>query len=56
MRKLLAPKVRREHAADRPRIDRSIGMSPDVAIYGTDIQARTAADAVQDLTLFAVGE
>ena len=44
---------RREHGADRTRIDAAVGVAGGLAIDGTDIEARTAADAAEDF--FAIG-
>ena len=48
--------VRCQHASDRALIGCAVGVSAHLAIYGTDVQARAAANAFQNFAMFGAGE
>src|SRR5690606_31827815 len=50
---LLAPQCGCQHRADRAGIDAAVGVSANLLIDRTDVQARAAADAVENLRLAA---
>src|SRR5262249_33678151 len=52
----VSPQVRRKYATDRTAVNRSVGMTTNVPAHRTNVQARAAADAVQHLSLFRVGQ
>src|SRR6185437_2489699 len=49
-------KLRREDGADRPCVNAAVGVTAGLAVDGADVLACTAANAVQRLTAFAIGE
>ena len=50
------PQLRREDRADRPRVDRAVGVPADARVHGADVQAGAAADAAQRLSAHRVGQ
>ncbi len=48
--------VGRDDPADGPRVGRAVGVAAHVAIDRADVQARAAADAVERVALFGVGQ
>src|ERR1700730_8222469 len=57
MLELLDPtQVRRKHAADWSLIGRTVRVSSNIAVDGTNIQAGATADTVQHLALVRVGQ
>src|SRR5215467_3660732 len=56
MCKFFPAQMRSEHAANRPLINGSVAMATDVPVDRADVQAGSAADTMQDLPLFGVGQ
>ncbi len=53
---LQAAQVGRDDRADRALISCAVGMAADVLKDRADIEARTAADAVERIALLTIGE